>query len=178
MKHFSLKGSLAGAVLILAVLCSAGCGCDVSWKQANQGPGAKPDDGGDVLIIGGTVTGPSGGGEASWTIPTSLTQINRLSLIICMNGDRHWGKGIHSNIPNGSVEIFVNDTLVHTITSTVKGEYGDYWPSNSPAGSKFYDTGQVDVSAMNIKGPSLVLKIKASPGTVLDVNGLKLSATS
>ena len=183
MKPDSTVRSLIGLLFIFLLPYLTGCRptCNLSWQQdlkENRMGITKPDSDGDVLIIGGNENGPSSsGGEAQWTVTTEANQIRKLSLLICTNGARHWGKGIHSLDPNGTVEIYINDVPVHQISCDVQGEYGNYWPKSAPVGASYYETPEIDVSGKNIKGPRVDVKIVAKPGVVLDVKGIKLSVS-
>lgn len=150
----------------------------LAWKEAAATTGATtPDPAGDVLIIGGSVEGPSGaGGQATWTTSAAPRRAAQLSLTIYTNGDRWYGKGIHSTRPGGTVGIYVNDMLVHTIACDRRGAYGDYWPAQSPAGQAVYATGSLDVAGRGIRGPALTLKIVASPYTAVDIHQIEVVA--
>ena len=96
----------------------------------------------------------------------------------CTNGQKWRGKGIHSTKPNGTVDIYANDVLVHTIVCDTLGEYGDYWPKKAPVGRPSYATGTIDVSGQGISGPTLAIKIVASPHTAVDINRIEMSVVS
>ena len=92
--------------------------------------------------------------------------MNKLSLTIYTNGQKWYSKGIHSTRQDGTVDIYVDDVLVHTIVCDTRGEYGDYWPKKAPAGRSSYATGTIDVSGRGISGTTtLVIKITASSHT-------------
>lgn len=178
--YFSLKYVIRLTVAIVMLLLAA-CtpSYEVTWDKAQEQINATIDANGDVLILGGSVMGPSGrGGQAQWAISTGAGQVNELTVTIFTNGQRWRGKGIHSTRPNGTVDIYVNNTLVHTIVCNNRGAYEDYWPQNAPVGSPAYETGTIDVSGQGISGPILALKIITSPYTALDINKIKISVTS
>jgi hypothetical protein len=180
VRPHSIVRLLIGLLLIFLLIFFAGCSAhNLSWQQAteeNRNGITTSDLKGDVLIIGGGLDGPSGSeGDAQWTVKTDASQINKLSMTIYTNGARHWGKGIHSTKQNGAVDILINNVLVHQIICDVQGEKNDYWPKSAPVGSSYYQTGSVDVSGKNIKGPKVDIRIVANPGAVLDVNSIKLS---
>ncbi len=148
----------------------------LAWNKAAAVAGATRDPAGDVLIIGGSVEGPTGaGGQAAWTATAAARQVDKLALTIYTNGARWYGKGIHSTQTGGTVGIYVNDVLIHTITCDRRGAYGDYWPAQTPAGQAAYATGAIEVADLGISGPTLTVKIVAGPYTAVDVNRIEVA---
>lgn len=181
MVSYFRSNSIIWLTLSVLVLILMACtpSYEVTWEEVQDQTGTTPDVKGGVLIVGGSVKGPSGsGGQAEWTITTEASQVDRLSFVITTNGEKWYGKGIHSTKQNGTVDIYVNNMLVHTIVCDTRGAYGDYWPQKALVGSSAYDTGTIDVSGRGINGPILTIKIVASPYTALDINRIKISVAS
>lgn len=179
--HFKLR-FISWLTLAALVLSLAACtpSYQVTWEKVQDRKGTTTsDEHGDVLIVGGTVRGPSAnGGQAQWTITTEAGQVSKLSVTIYTNGEKWRGKGIHSTRQNGTVDIYVNGVLVHTIVCDTRGEYDDYWPKKAPVSLPSYTTGTIDVSGQGISGPTLSIKIVASPYTAVDINRIKMSDAS
>ncbi|MBL7182900.1 MAG: hypothetical protein ISS50_00455 [Anaerolineae bacterium] len=168
---------LAALVLSLAACTPS---YQVTWDQVqDQADATCTDARGEVLIVGGCVKGPSAdGGQAQWTLTTKAGQVHKLSLTIYTNGQKWRGKGIHSTLQGGTVDIYINDVLVHTIVCDTLGEYGDYWPKKAPVGRPSYATGTIDVSGRGISGPTLTIKIVTSPHAAVDINRIEMSVAS
>lgn len=165
---------------VVMSMLAVGAACQaqtaLSWEDAQASSGSTEDAHGDVLIIGGNVNGPSdAGGEATWTLDVGSKPITQLSFSILTQGAHYRGKGIHATQPDGAVDIYVNEVLVHTIICTEPGGYGDYWPATAPIGSGSYASGLIDVAGQGIQGPTLRITLVAQPFTAIDINALKVT---
>jgi len=134
--------------------------------------GATVDKSGGVLIVGGSTRGPfTSGGAAACKIALP-ENADRVSLHVS-NG-RHWGKGVHSGTRGGTLKIYMNDQLVHTIVADTRGLYGDYWPRRFPAGSNAYHVPEIDLEKMGVRGPWVIVKLVAGAGTCMDVESVRV----
>ena len=134
--------------------------------------GATLDKYGGVIIVGGGTRGPfTSGGAAACEIALP-ENTERVSLRIS-NG-RHWGKGVHSVTRGGTVKIYINDQLVHTVVADTRGLYDDYWPRSFPAGSNAYHVPEIDLKKMGIRGPRVIVQFVAAAGTCMDVESVRL----
>ena len=134
--------------------------------------GATLDKVGGVIIVGGGTNGPFPGGGAAACKMALPENADRVGLRIS-NG-RHWGKGIHSVTRGGTVKIYMNDQLVHTIVADTRGLYGDYWPRSAPAGSHAYHVPAIDLKKLGVRGPWVIVKLVAGAGTCVDVDSVRL----
>jgi len=134
--------------------------------------GATLDKYGGVIIVGGSTRGPfTSGGAAACKIALA-ENTDRVSLRIS-NG-HHWGKGVHSTTRGGTLKIYMNDQLVHTVVADTRGLYGDYWPRSFPAGSNAYHVPEIDLKKMGVRGPWVIVKLVAGGGTCMDVESVRL----
>jgi len=134
--------------------------------------GATLDKSGGVLIVGGSTRGPFPTGGAAACKIALPEHADRVSLHIS-NG-HHWGKGVHSAARGGTLKIYMNDRLVHTIVADTRGLYGDYWPRRFPAGSNAYHVAEIDLEKMGVQGPWVIVKLVAGASTCMDVESVRL----
>jgi hypothetical protein len=148
---------------------------ELNWQDAQPVSGTNtPDPAGDVLLIGGTSRGPSAdGGEAMWTLTLQDGPVNQVQITLWTNGER-WGKGIHSLGQDGTVSLYLDDQLVHTIVCDTLGEFSNYWPASAPVGSPAYVTDTITLAEP--VGPDLTFRIVAEPGTAIDINQVEIEA--
>ena len=124
-----------------------------------------------AMIIGGSRSGPhSRGGSASCEVRLPIDASATKLRISISHGEMEHGKGIHSRRNGGTIKVYLNDKLVHTIVCKYRGMYGDYWPEPEPELGR--DLPEIDLGSIGLKGKSLTFKIVTSPWTCIDVRGV------
>ncbi len=176
---------LLAILLVVGAVCIAGnhvahrTSFITYWDDELTVNGAIRDVTGNVIVVGGNVDGPSGkGGTAIWDIGKANHRIVGIKLTIYTGGAKAttWGKGIHSTKAGGEIAIKLNRRLVHTIVCDTPGYHSDYWPEQAPVSSRSYKSGYIELSDSPIPAGPLSLAIEASPGAVIDVYSVVVSA--
>jgi hypothetical protein len=154
---------------------------DLLWYKALHLSGrTKESKQRETFVVGGDETGPKAeGGECIWQVENnpSLKIIKDLAITIYTKGKRYLGKGIHSKLQNGTVELFVNNQKITEIICDIFGEFDEYWPLKSPIGSNFYATGWLKVTPIKID-QSFEFKVKANEWTIIDIDYIQVEIST
>ena len=137
-------------------------------RESGRGPdGSK--------ILGGTIEGPNrtgGSTECQVELPEDASLLT-LRISLWHGGEMQHGKGIHSPRKGGTIKVYFNDKLAHTITCVHRGKYDDYWPD--PRAELGGHMPKIDLAGLGIQGRQLKIRFVASPGTCMDLRSINIT---